>query len=282
MRRALLAICLLLGTLVLAPSTASADVPPDLPYTSCWWNRTSIPVFVPPGMFPRAVYRGNGWNSFEERIDDAVHQWNRGFSKIGDGRRLHVVRRWRRSGEAGIQIRYLDSVSGGIARVPQIGGCGFKDAGDDHFFRVDLQIERFERYFTQNASRRATWERCDDPPQTFASKSEYKAFHSQESYICGKSLDFASLVAHELGHALGLAHPDDSDGEVRMGSQFRAANCVAKLPDGKAEPWWNLSQATICPLMGGWKTDQRILDSFDIDTLRVQYRWFGRGRGYVA
>jgi hypothetical protein len=78
---------------------------------------------------------------------------------------------------------------------PRPGGdrdCGLNASSDSRTTRAALYIPTYSNWHT--ADERADWETCAgrDPGGP---------------YLCTKDIDLQSIVAHELGHSFGMAHP---------------------------------------------------------------------------
>ncbi|MFA5788197.1 MAG: hypothetical protein WDA71_14635, partial [Actinomycetota bacterium] len=131
---------------------------------------------------------------------------------------------------------------------------------------VRIRIDPRNDWFTQDDSRRSTWEKCSDPSfraQTTAAGS------LKNDYLCGKLYDFGSTVTHEIGHGLLLYHPQDLDWfdgvlPTDSSSASRIAKCF--VPAGSY-----LEQATMCKDSGPWRTEKRTLDTWDGETINKHH-----------
>jgi hypothetical protein len=121
-----------------------------------------------------------------------------------------------------------------------------------HIARAEILIASRPDWFTQPDTMRATWERCGSDLGFSIDVSHL--------FLCTKLFDFGSVVAHELGHVLGLHHPDQI--EPLAPGASNDARCTP--------PWANaLSQATMCRTTYTYRSAGRTLDLWDLDTIRV-------------
>jgi hypothetical protein len=111
-------------------------------------------------------------------------------------------------------------------------------------------------WFTQDDSRRALWESC--PANGYS-----------PAYTCSKEYDVGGVMLHELGHALGLGHPEHTDihqfpgGNIPIGSTI--AGQIAKCSVAN-------DQATMCAFLSGrYRSHWRTLDSWDTTSLSYRY-----------
>ena len=145
------------------------------------------------------------------------------------------------------------------------GVLGFTDAGpcsnSVHGTRVDLAqairitIAIRSDWFTQDDSRRALWESC--PTSGYS-----------PAYTCSKIYDFASVMLHELGHSVGLAHPSQTDDHIyghHPASVMTLADCAVVL-----------DQATMCQAQdsagsNAYRTHRRTFHNWDLLSIDAGY-----------
>lgn len=114
---------------------------------------------------------------------------------------------------------------------------------------VSVQINTRPDWFSQDDSRRAYWESCT----------------GFSGYTCSKRQDVGSVMLHELGHTIGLAHPSHVASSGHGGNAMTLAKC-AVVKD----------QATICQGhdaagSGVHRTHRRTLDGWDITSIQYHY-----------
>lgn len=78
-------------------------------------------------------------------------------------------------------------------------------------------------------------------------------------YLCTKRYDVGSVFAHELGHALGLHHPQSVDDYVANGSDGDVAAGLAQCGTN--------AEAIMCNLIRQGRTGQRSLASWDEESV---------------
>lgn len=115
---------------------------------------------------------------------------------------------------------------------------------------IDIAVR--SDWFTQDNSRRAYWEGC--PSRGYV-----------PAYTCSKTMDAGSVMLHELGHSIGLAHPSQTDAHVGGGSTaFSIAKCGVVN-----------DQATMCQAANSgspqYRTHRRTLDTWDTTSLAFHY-----------
>lgn len=247
-----------------APAAAYAEE--DLGYTNCIWDPGPIDVWMD-GTWPGTNHAPDtgARQSFRDQVGEAMAQWNHHLGQVGADNHF----RWaRNSASADVRIRLVDpnhhTVQGDyLAKGETHQNCYTnwrRDVQATRITRGTLSVERRSDWFTQGAAYRKTWEKCDDPSWKFGGSQQRFSFLERYAYTCSKTLDFQSLVIHELGHILGLAHPDEFGS-----SALAAANCYPY------ETWKDLDEATLCGGMHRHKTHGRTLHSWDIATVREHY-----------
>jgi hypothetical protein len=216
-----------------------------------WWNctqayRTSYnPVYVGVATvnyaFPSDSYGDGVINSFTDRIADAAAHLN--AVVLGSVGRPFGVGYAGANPAVSVQFQYRETPS------PQYLGWTNVSSGCTvvHGSRVaipqffEIFVDPLPSWFTQDNSRRPIWEKC---------KLE------TSSYTCGKTQDAGGTILHELGHAMGLAHPESVDVHAGSGT---SVNTLAKCQTTDA--------ATMCPAMK-WRSNRRTLEVWDVISLQ--------------
>lgn len=193
-------------------------------------------------------------NSFFDRAKDATVRWNPYLSAASSsGYGLQWVGTISSSNTAQVAFRAPSptvSYMGGYANLPSYCFSG----GMNPSYRTQLSgsvyidIFQYSLWFSQDDSRRAFWESCN--PQGVPASTHY---------TCSKQWDVGSVMTHELGHVLGVRHPENSSGYNRVS----AANCLSSV-----------DQATMCS--GDWhgayyRTMQRTPHAWDSASLHHVY-----------
>jgi hypothetical protein len=128
------------------------------------------------------------------------------------------------------------------------GRCGVQGQSNYHLDGAIVRIGPRTDFFAEpENARRHVWEAC-------------RSGSSTSSYPCSRRIDFGSIVAHELGHVLGLHHPG------LVGGGANAAMCDQPIV-----------QATMCPGQGiDFSSSRRTLDRYDENTLIANHTRNGR------
>ena len=117
---------------------------------------------------------------------------------------------------------------------------------------VGIALATRSDWFAQDDSRRLYWEAC--PGSSYSS-----------GYTCSKTVDVGSTMIHELGHAIGLAHPRQVVNDGHGSGTLLAADCFVTL-----------DQATMCqagdlPGGGKYRSHRRTLHAWDLSSIGFHY-----------
>lgn len=106
----------------------------------------------------------------------------------------------------------------------------------------------YDHWFVQDDSRRVLWESC--PANAY-----------QPAYTCSKKQDFESILMHELGHAMGLPHPQSVDAHQSSLSPNAADRASCGTTNDRATMCSNVAQQH--------KSSARTLHAWDRESFRV-------------
>ena len=201
-------------------------------------------------------YGDNATNSFRDRARDAIGRMSSALAaESPSGNGLQWVGQVSSTNTAHIAFRYRSLPEGsntvGITRVPA--SCtvvhGTQSAMPGTVY-IDLNVRT--DWFTQGDNRRAWWEGC--PSRA-----------TDASYTCTKRLDAGSVMTHEVGHAIGLAHPRQVDAHIGSGNNtLTLADC--------SDPF---DQATMCQAGDAspsfYRTHRRTLHIWDVTSIAFAY-----------
>lgn len=256
---------MVLTGLALPVSAAHAGTIPEnkLGWSSCLWPAgKTITVAVDPAFpLPDATY--------SDRLNEAVVRWD---GVIRTSRRGgNVVRLPDGPADVVVQYRALEGAdtadvlaetylqrAGDTTYTTNIGVC--PDRRPAAFGMQSVQIRMAPRtdWFSGDDSTTGNWENCGGG-----------TFRAVNPGLCAASVDFASTMTHELGHALVFYHPQTLDEiDAVPVTQTDSASAQARCVEASNE---FAPQATMCSGQGQWRAEQRTLETWDIETLHRAY-----------
>ncbi|HLF40485.1 MAG TPA: hypothetical protein VI854_03315 [Acidimicrobiia bacterium] len=241
----------------------SYSVPENkLGFSACSWapGRVITVAADPAFPFPDAA--------FSARLDDTIRRWNEVLTSTN--RQVGMARV---DGAADVLVQYRPTDTADAHDVlgetylqregdsdlsPNIGRCPDRQATTFTMQAAQIRINPRSDWFTGDDQSTGLWEMCDG-----------ESFRATNQALCSSRVDFASTMVHEIGHALVLYHPqtlDDIDGipAERGDSASSQARCVEAAGSFGA-------QATLCAGQGVWRTEQRTLETWDVETTHRQY-----------
>jgi hypothetical protein len=254
-----------LTAMALPVSAAQAGTIPDnkLGWSSCLWPAgKTITVAVDPAFpLPDA--------SYSDRLNEAIVRWDgvlRTSRRGGD-----VVRVDNAPADVLVQYRALEGSdttevlaetylerAGDTTFTTNIGVCPDRKPAAHPMQAVQIRIAPRNDWFAGDDNASSNWQGCSG-----------STFRAVNSALCAATVDFASTVTHELGHALVFYHPQTLD-EIdaipvdRSDSASTQARCVEASKDFQP-------QATMCSGQGQWRAEQRTLETWDIETMHRAY-----------
>ncbi len=242
---------LVMAGVALPVSAAAAGTIPDtkLGWSSCLWPAgKTITVAVDPA-FPLPSPAAS------DRLNEAID-----VVRIGDGPADIVVQYRALEGTDTSEVlgeTYLER-SGDTGFTTNIGVCPDRRPAAFGMQAVQIRIAPRTDWFSGDDNSTANWQNCGG--------STFRAFNPG---LCGPTVDIASTMTHELGHALVFYHPQtldqiDNIPVNRADSASAQAKCVEA--SGEFPP-----QATMCSGQGQWRAEQRTLETWDIETMHRAY-----------
>jgi len=263
-RKWVVALFVLTG-MTLPVSAAEAGTIPEnkLGWSSCLWPAgKTITIAVDPAYpLPDA--------SYSERLNEAIVRWD---GVLRTSRRANTVVRVA-DGPADVVIQYrplegtdttevlaetyLERV-GDSGFTTNIGICPDRKPATHGMQAVQIRFAPRTDWFAGDDNSIANWENCGG-----------STFRTVNPGLCGATVDFASTLTHELGHALVFYHPQTLD-EIdkipvtQADSSSAQARCVEA--SNEFQP-----QATMCSGQGQWRAEQRTLETWDIETTHRAY-----------
>ena len=163
----------------------------ELARPKCWTNLRARERYPPDSL------RDGVLNSFNNRINQAIATWNAALNNAGYVVPTDVLRMTDPCGAPQIEVTQYQfgsgsSLWGDATSYSQSGvnSCVMHSTSNDWLGFAHIRTDVHDDWWTQEDSRRAYWEDC--PARNYL-----------PAYTCSKDRDFESLLAHELGHALG-------------------------------------------------------------------------------
>lgn len=212
--------------------------------------------------------------SFDERYTTALTRWNTAlaaaahgmqFVETADLRTAEVVVSYR-TGALSTDRSYIARADVRLRLTPtpptefDTARCPLQVDDVDAFPQAfnlgsaEVLIQSRNDWFTMRDDMRSTWERCGSD-QSFA-------LNVSNLYLCSRLYDFGSVMTHELGHILGLHHP-----QVAAAVAPTAPNEAGCMPPRSS----SIFQATMCQTTYPHRTEQRTLDAWDVNSI-VQHQ----------
>jgi hypothetical protein len=256
---------LVLTALALPVSAASAGTIPDnkLGWSSCLWPAAkTITVAVDPA-FPLPDAASS------DRLNEAIVRWDgvlrtsrRGGDvvRIGDGPADILVQYRPLEGTDSSEVlgeTYLER-AGDAGFTTNIGVCPDRRPAAYGMQAVQIRIAPRSDWYTADDNSSANWQNCGS-----------STFRAVNAGLCAASVDFASTMTHELGHALVFYHPQTLDQiDAVPVNRSDSASAQARCVEASNE---FAPQATMCSGQGQWRAEQRTLETWDIETMHRAY-----------
>ncbi len=280
----------------------------DTGWSKCSWNYKDAGVVARKDVtvgtrgFPNAEFR--------DRVRDATVQWDSVSTKWGMSHRNHsnvdILFDYVLPTDVRIEAAELllggqfnaytfttlhpNAATGALGTAPSYSLCIAHGGFAGNFLAAHIEsalilVTIRDDWFTRPNADRTYWEQLNCV-QDANSPTGWRATNgtrgaSQDNYLCQKVGDMGGLAVHELGHAVGLAHPRDVDALTTWRIQcsapiFGNANRCAASRAHCREP--NVASdrkrtASMCAGQDGRQsTARRTLAHYDIESLRYHDR----------
>lgn len=251
--------------MALPVSAAKAGTIPEnkLGWSACLWPAgKAITVAVDPAYpLPDATY--------SDRLNEAIVRWDgvlrtsrRGGNvvRIGDGPADILIQYRALEGADTNEVlaeTYLER-AGDTTFTTNIGICPDRKPAAYGMQAVQIRFAPRTDWFSGDDNSTANWENCGGG-----------TFRAVNPGLCAPTVDFASTVTHELGHALVFYHPQTLDEIDQIAvTQADSASAQARCVEASNE---FQPQATMCSGQGQWRAEQRTLETWDIETMHRAY-----------
>lgn len=251
--------------MTLPVSAARAGTIPEnkLGWSSCLWaaGKTITVAADPAYPFPD--------NSYSDRLNEAIVRWD---GVLRTSRRANtVVRVPNGPADVVIQYRPLEGADtsdvlaetylerqGDTSFTTNIGVCPDRKPAAHSMQAVQIRFAPRSDWFAGADDATANWENCGGG-----------TFRAVNPGLCAATVDFASTLTHELGHALVFYHPQTLDEIDKVAvTQADSASAQARCVEASNE---FQPQATMCSGQGQWRAEQRTLETWDIETMHRAY-----------
>ena len=229
-----------------------------LGWTSCnWENSTTLQagvVYVRASGYPSDAWRDGVLNSFNNRINDAIATWDWALSTEGYTLPTDIARMADNGYGEQILVDQHEfgsgsNIWGDTFTYSQSGTntCATHSTANNWIGWAHIRTDVHNEWWTQEDNRRAYWEGC--PGRGYS-----------PAYTCSKNRDFESMLAHELGHAQGLVHPQTVD-----------IHQPSLNPDSAslADCGTLLDRATMCGNVQQYRSSGQTLHAWDKDSFRL-------------